>query len=176
MRLWVFNVSLIKFFKSLGISEKKPDENLELSKREEDFKERDDLNIEVAKRREKNYKELDVEKIQIVATLDDCTCDICGNNDLKILSIDENQIGVNSPPFHLNCRCTTVPYIEDMQDWGGMRAARDENGKHINVSGKMTYSKWKKAIGQIRKHKILLEQGNITQEEFDKKKKRLLGI
>lgn len=91
------------------------------------------------------YKELDVEEYEVVATLDKRTCDVCGSFDGKKYPLSEMEVGVNAPPFHPRCRCTTCPYDEDSDVFGvGTRAARDENGKTYYVPGDMTFNDWKK--------------------------------
>lgn len=53
------------------------------------------------------------------------------------------ESGVTVPPFHPNCRGTTVPVIDE-EIWGvGERAARNEDGKVYTVPGDMTYEEWK---------------------------------
>ena len=51
------------------------------------------------------------------------------------------EVGVTAPPFHPNCRCTTLP--EDDDESLGERIARDENGKTYHVPNNMTYKQWK---------------------------------
>ncbi len=89
------------------------------------------------------YKELDVEEYEVVATLDKHTCSVCGSFDGKHYPENEMQIGVNAPPFHPRCRCTTVPYFND-EFANGMRASRNEEGKTVyEVPEDMTYEEWK---------------------------------
>ena len=85
-----------------------------------------------------------LDKYQIVTALDDSTCEKCGSLDQQVFLESERQEGVNSPPFHHGCRCTTVPYFADMDDWGATRAARNFEGKHQEVPGNITYKQWKK--------------------------------
>lgn len=87
------------------------------------------------------YKALDVERYQIVATLDSRTSDICRHFDGKVFDMKDYEPGVTAPPFHVYCRSCTVPYFAD-NDENGMRAARDENGKTYYVSADMTYEEW----------------------------------
>lgn len=92
-----------------------------------------------------SYSELGVELYEVVATLDKRTCDVCGSFDGKKYPLSEMEVGVNAPPFHPRCRCTTCPYDEDSDVFGvGTRAARDENGKTVSVPGDMTFEEWKK--------------------------------
>lgn len=64
------------------------------------------------------YKKHKVKKFQFVATFDERTCPVCGQLDGKRFPVDEAVAGVNYPPMHPNCRCTTVaalsPEIEAM--------------------------------------------------------------
>ena len=88
------------------------------------------------------YEDLSLEKFQYVATLDETTCSLCGPMDRHIFTMKEWNEGINVPPLHPFCRCTTRPYIEGMD--AGERFARDAEGKAIRVPGDMTYAEWKK--------------------------------
>lgn len=90
------------------------------------------------------FKELDVEEYEIVATLDSHTSEICQDMDGKVFKMSERQIGVNAPPFHVNCRTTTVPYFNDEWSKNTERAARNEDGEIYYVPDDMTYEEWKK--------------------------------
>ena len=89
------------------------------------------------------FKELDVEEFEIVATLDSHTSDICQEMDGKHFKMSEWEIGTTAPPFHVNCRSTTVPYFDDNI---GERAARGEDGKTYYVPSDMTYKEWEKSF------------------------------
>lgn len=82
-----------------------------------------------------------VDKVQMVATLDDRTTEIC-------MAQDGETYPVNSgprPPFHYGCRTVTVPVTKSWKDLGldfnelepGTRASM--NGQ---VSSKLTYGDW----------------------------------
>lgn len=90
------------------------------------------------------FNDLDVEKYEIVATLDSRTSAICQEQDGKVYDMKDYQPGVTAPPFHNYCRSTTVPYFDDDFDLEGERAARDENGKTYYVSDKLKYDDWYK--------------------------------
>ena len=89
------------------------------------------------------YKGLGVDKIQVLGTLDRVTCEKCGSFDGKIFEIDKAQQGLNIPPFHPNCRCTTTPYDEDWEH-SGTRNAKDDNGNDYYVPEDMSYEGWKR--------------------------------
>lgn len=90
------------------------------------------------------YKKLGVEEYEILATLDSRTSTICQEKDGKHYPVDKIQVGINYPPFHPNCRTTTIKYREDYGD--RTRMAKDKNGKNIKVPLGMKYEGWKKYI------------------------------
>lgn len=91
------------------------------------------------------YKDLNLEKYEILATLDSRTSDICQDMDGKVFDMKDYEVGVTAPPFHPRCRTTTVPYYEDESTEGEERAARDEiTGKTYYVAADMTYHEWEK--------------------------------
>lgn len=88
------------------------------------------------------FNELDVEKFEVVETLDTHTCDICGAMDGKVFNMKDFEAGVTAPPYHPWCRGCTVPYFED--NFKGRRVARGEDGETYYVPSDMTYTEWKK--------------------------------
>lgn len=90
------------------------------------------------------YKDLDVEMVEIIETLDSHTCSICGGLDGKVIPISQYEPGVTVPPFHPNCRGTTAPAIDPK--YAGERAARNADGDVYYVPANMTYTQWKKAF------------------------------
>lgn len=89
------------------------------------------------------YKELGVNKYEINGTLDNVTCGVCQEMDGKVFETSDMVVGMNSPPFHCRCRCTSVPYFDDEFTQDETRAARDENGKYYTVPADMKYPEWK---------------------------------
>ena len=61
----------------------------------------------------KGYKTAGIEKYQILTAIDDRTCEECKKLDGKIFKVSEAKSGINVPPFHPGCRCTTIAYFED---------------------------------------------------------------
>lgn len=94
------------------------------------------------------FNALDVEKYEIIATLDSHTSEICKEQDGKVYNMKDYQPGLTAPPFHNYCRSTTVPHFDDDFDLEGERAARDEDGKTYYVSDKMKYDDWYKKYVQ----------------------------
>ena len=67
--------------------------------------------------------------------------------DGMILPRTQLEQGVTEPPFHPNCRCTTVPYDEDW-DYKGQRIAKDKDGKYYYVPETMSYEEWKREFAE----------------------------
>ena len=64
------------------------------------------------------YQEAGVEMYEYMATLEKRTCEVCGDLDGQHFKEKAAQTGVNYPPIHPNCRCTTVEYDpDDALDW-----------------------------------------------------------
>jgi len=91
--------------------------------------------------RKKCFHDLNVEKYEIVATLDSHTSDICRNLDGEVFDMKDYKEGVTAPPFHVRCRSTTAPYFDDEFEFGA-RAARNAGGKTYYVPSDMKYGEW----------------------------------
>lgn len=87
------------------------------------------------------FKELEVDKYEIIATLDNKTSDICQSMDGKVFKLSEFEPGVTANPFHPWCRTTTAPYFED--DYS-QRIARGKDGKTYYIDSKIKFPEWKK--------------------------------
>lgn len=85
------------------------------------------------------FGELDVERYEIIATLDLHTSEICQELDKHVFKMSEYEVGTTAPPFHPWCRTTTAPYFDDML---GERAARGADDKTYYMPGDMTYKEW----------------------------------
>ena len=85
------------------------------------------------------FNDLDVEKYEIIATLDLRTSNICRELDGKVFDMKDYQVGITAPPFHCRCRTTTAPSFEDEE---GYRAAKGEDGKTYYVPSSMKYNEW----------------------------------
>nr|DAN35946.1 MAG TPA: minor capsid protein [Caudoviricetes sp.] len=108
------------------------------------------------------FKSIDVEKYEIVATLDLHTSEICQEMDGKVFNISDQEIGVTVPPFHSHCRTVIAPYFDDEST----RASRDENGEYKEVKY-MNYKEWK---DQYIKKEVI---ERAPDEELERKLPRL---
>lgn len=97
----------------------------------------------------KCFNDLNVEKYEIVATLDNRTSDICQGMDGQVFEMKDFETGVTAPPFHVNCRSTTTPYFDD-EFAKGERSARGADGETYYVPSDMTYKEWKGKQDELR--------------------------
>lgn len=72
---------------------------------------RTELNYSLNKATETSYNDNKVKEYEILAKLDNKTSDICREQDGIIYKTKEIKVNVNYPPFHPNCRSTTIPVI-----------------------------------------------------------------
>lgn len=119
-----------------------------------------------------SYKELGVEEFEVVGTLDGKTCSVCGDMDGLKFKMSDYEPGVTSNPFHPNCRCTTVPAIDEEYEEDSVRAARDKNGKTTYVPSNLKYNDWKEKYikGNVNKN-ILKIAANSINKVFNEYKK-----
>lgn len=88
-----------------------------------------------------NYEANDVEEFEVMTELK--ACHICQPFNGKIFKVSELVPALNAPPFHPNCRCTTVPHFrKDVH-----RYDRDNdtdykvlNNKHVVKDGEKVYN------------------------------------
>lgn len=91
-----------------------------------------------------SMKNLGVEEYEILATLDSHTSEICQEMDGQHFRMSEYNPGLTAPPFHPNCRSTTVPYFDDEFTADETRAARDAADEgYKRVPADMKYGEWK---------------------------------
>lgn len=86
------------------------------------------------------YKELDIDRYMYVATYAESTCKVCQKNNNKVFEQSKARAGVNLPPMHPNCRCTTIAYFDEGMPT--VRLARDKDGNNIQIPANMSYDEW----------------------------------
>ena len=83
-----------------------------------------------------NYDANGVEWFEVMTELK--ACQICQPFNGKIFKVSELVPALNAPPFHPNCRCTTVPhFLIDLK-----RVGRDEEFLHADMNNKNQSSKY----------------------------------
>jgi len=104
------------------------------------------------------FNDLDVERFEVVATLDNSTSELCQGLDGHIFNMKDYEVGITAPPFHVWCRSVTVPYFDDN---GGERAARGADGKTYYVSSDLKYDDWKKSFVDGGSKSGIIKSGSI---------------
>lgn len=129
----------------------------------------------------RSYEEDEVPYYDIVATLDTKTSPICRSLDGCRFSVtsggkvpeeykktgsqyrqaayntDRVIVGINFPPFHVNCRTNTSPAYETTDIASMSRAARDANGKYITVPASMTYEEWYETYIENSRENVIMK-------------------
>ncbi|MGN0684158.1 MAG: minor capsid protein [Oscillospiraceae bacterium] len=59
------------------------------------------------------YNECGFEEYEFMASLGERTCEVCGCVYGKRIKLADKQFGINLPPLHPNCRCTTIAFAPD---------------------------------------------------------------
>ena len=83
-----------------------------------------------------NYEANGVEWFEVMTELK--ACKICQPFNGKIFKVSELVPALNAPPFHPNCRCTTVPVFRK----GTKHSGRDEEFLHADMNNKNQSSKY----------------------------------
>ena len=126
----------------------------------------------------KAYQDDGIEEYEISASLDKSTCSECGQMDSKHFKVSEAVEGENYPLFHVNCRCTTVPYLPGLTEANATRMARDPaTGKSVRVANQ-SYKEWKKKYvdGAGENGTIFKENRMFPGEKELAKEAREIGI
>ncbi|MBS5198455.1 MAG: minor capsid protein [Clostridiales bacterium] len=59
-----------------------------------------------------SYKQAGIKKYMFSSTEDNETCPVCAQLNSKVFKVKNRKIGINCPPMHKGCRCTTLAHIE----------------------------------------------------------------
>lgn len=98
------------------------------------------------------YKKAGAKKYQFMATFDERTCPVCGSLDGKRFLVDDAKPGVNYPPMHPNCRCTTVAALsqEVLAKMKPRRVYDRSTGQYHEVPQDFSYDDWYRTFGPGR--------------------------
>lgn len=99
------------------------------------------------------FDALGVDKYKVVVTLDSRTSDICREMDGKGRSktepyflISEWEAGITAPPFHVWCRTTTAPYLDDNDDVNESSIAGESTDQTSHLPVDMTFEEWEQSF------------------------------
>lgn len=110
----------------------------------------------------RGYAETGVKAYDFLSALDLKTCALCGALDGMTFPCSQMQTGVNYPPLHPRCRCTTVPHFDETFSMRPARAARDpQTGKTVRVDN-MTYMQWReKYVDSPARSATIVSSGKV---------------
>ena len=118
-----------------------------------------------------SYKEVPevLQQYKIVATLDNRTSDICQDQDGQVYKMSEWQEGITAPPFHPNCRTTTVPFFDDVDYSQMTRLASDysPDGKPYYVPSNMNYKEWRASLSENQEKYFIADKKARKQYKSD---------
>lgn len=60
----------------------------------------------------KSYERNGYTQFIFIAEKDSKTCSICSSMDKKVFDVAAGEAGLNMPPMHPNCRCSTAAYVD----------------------------------------------------------------
>ena len=93
------------------------------------------------------YKRHGVKRYEFRAMFNERTCSACGSLDGRIFNLDDKNPGVNFPPIHPNCRCTTGAALsKEVKE--RLKQNAINNGHARPIRKDMTFEEWKESIGQ----------------------------
>ena len=100
-----------------------------------------------------SYKKNGVKRYEFRAMFNERTCDKCGALDGRTFNLDDKRPGVNFPPIHPNCRCTTAAALsKDVKD--RLKENAIKNGHKLPLRDQMTFEEWReKNVGPIQPKK-----------------------
>ncbi len=89
----------------------------------------------------KTFNDLDVERFEVLSSMDMKVCPICAGKDKSVKPMKEFHIGITAPPFHPFCRCVTAPFFDD-EFAAGTRIATGVDGETHYISNNISYKEW----------------------------------
>ena len=111
----------------------------------------------------KGYKSIGCEEFEVCAAFETRTCSDCGDRDGEHYPMSKYLVGSTAPPFHPNCRCTTVPYFSD--EFTEDETKWSENG---SVDGDLSFDDWRKSFGvnddDAQNRKVIIDKNEKTKE------------
>ncbi len=107
-------------------------------------------------------EELGVEECEVHCTLDEKTCEICGQYDGKVYKVSDTA---HLPTYHPNCRCYVTVVLKKE---GKTRSARDLNGKSTKVPASMTYQEWR----EEHREQLEMKMRKFNEDELSSKNVR----
>ena len=90
------------------------------------------------------YEAAGYEEYEFMASFGEKTCEVCGGLDGQRFKLADKQFGVNFPPVHPNCRCTTIAYDPD-----------DERPELEGSQEQLSYDEWRDRYVEGREQSLI---------------------
>ena len=103
----------------------------------------------------REYEENGFGEYKYIACGGSDVCDVCKKMDGKVFSVKKIMPGVNAPPMHPNCHCSTAPYIDEKKYYEWL----DSYDQHH-----MSYNDWIEMHGDSK-------SGDSLESDFKKFKR-----
>lgn len=103
----------------------------------------------------REYEENGFGEYKYIACGGSDVCDVCKKMDEKVFSVKKIMPGVNAPPMHPNCHCSTAPYIDEKKYYEWL----DSYDQHH-----MSYNDWVEMHGDSK-------SGDSLETDFKKFKR-----
>ena len=118
------------------------------------------------------FRELGVERYQIIATRDSSTSQTCRDMDSKIFDIADYQVGLTAPPFHPFCRTVTAPFYEDMEKLVDRASKDDVTGRTFTpIPRTMTAQEWRDQFMDVDEQYTIIQRRKELYREAEEKGK-----
>ena len=116
-----------------------------------------------------NYEANGVEWFEVMTELK--ACKICQPFNGKIFKVSDLVPALNAPPFHPNCRCTTVPHFKKDVNRSGRRDDMDYkvlNNKYVAKDGEKVYNRgMDKLDSLVSSGSISAARGDVEKQKND---------
>lgn len=113
------------------------------------------------------YKELDISEYEISTCKDDRVCEKCRKFNGKKFPVSEAKIGVNTPPFHKGCRCTTLAVLQSEEELN--KELESELGDEIGLD--VDFDEWKNGLQKTKNggvvYRSTASQPNLKQMQVN---------
>lgn len=94
-----------------------------------------------------SYLKYDIDEYEFIAEPN--ACPICGVLNGKIFKVKEMSPGINACPMHANCRCSTAPHVEQIEQHNPKAIAKEllDNAKNAEPSVTSDLKEISKSLG-----------------------------
>lgn len=112
-----------------------------------------------------SYKRNGNEKYEYMA-LGQHPCDICSSMNGKIYNVKDMEVGLNAPPMHPNCMCSTAPYVDEK----AYQERLDSGGGAVNNDGIDFAARRRERMAQRNTELDFTKMSNNDIRQFAKEK------